>query len=54
MFENLTPAEYDTLLRQDFATFAARCFHDLNPAGRAGDELAYRGHRRQARSGAPG
>src|SRR5436853_5171847 len=31
MFENLTPAEYETLLRQDFETFAARCFHDLNP-----------------------
>ena len=28
---NLTRAEYDVLLRQDFATFAARCFHDLNP-----------------------
>src|SRR5258705_7897456 len=31
MIENLTRAEYDVLLRQDFATFAARCFHDLNP-----------------------
>jgi predicted phage terminase large subunit-like protein len=31
MFENLTPAQYETLLRQDFATFAARCFQDLNP-----------------------
>jgi predicted phage terminase large subunit-like protein len=31
MIEDLTPAEYDTLLRQDFGTFAARCFHDLNP-----------------------
>src|SRR5271165_2722225 len=31
MIENLTQAEYDTLLRQDFATFAARCFCDLNP-----------------------
>jgi hypothetical protein len=31
MTEDLTRAEYDTLLRQDFATFAARCFHDLNP-----------------------
>jgi predicted phage terminase large subunit-like protein len=28
---NLTPAEYETLLRQDFSTFAARCFYDLNP-----------------------
>ena len=27
----MTRAEYDVLLRQDFVTFAARCFHDLNP-----------------------
>src|ERR1700681_2405779 len=31
MIENLTRAEDNTLLRQDFSTFAARCFHDLNP-----------------------
>src|ERR1700732_5142381 len=31
MFENLTPAEYQVLLRQDFVSFAARCFQDLNP-----------------------
>ena len=31
MIENLTRAEYDTLLRQDFGRFAARCFNDLNP-----------------------
>jgi hypothetical protein len=31
MIVGLTPAEYETVLRQDFATFAARCFHDLNP-----------------------
>jgi hypothetical protein len=31
MIENPTPAEYETLLRQDFASFAARCFYDLNP-----------------------
>src|SRR2546430_1051447 len=31
MIENLTRAEYETLLRQDLGTFAARCFHDLNP-----------------------
>jgi hypothetical protein len=31
MIENLTRAEYDALLRKDFALFAARCFHDLNP-----------------------
>ena len=24
-------AEYQALLRQDFPTFAARCFHQLNP-----------------------
>ena len=29
--DNLTPTEYETLLRQDFSTFAARCFHNLNP-----------------------
>ena len=31
MIANLTPAEYHSLLRQDFSTFAARCFYDLNP-----------------------
>jgi hypothetical protein len=31
MIESLTRAEYETLLRQDFATFASRCFYDLNP-----------------------
>ncbi len=31
MIENLTRAQYGTVLRQDFATFAARCFYDLNP-----------------------
>src|SRR5712672_3047376 len=31
MFENLTRAEYEVLLRHDFATFAGRCFQDLNP-----------------------
>src|SRR5690348_2662654 len=31
MFENLTRAEYEVLLRHDFASFAARCFQDLNP-----------------------
>src|SRR5438046_3755867 len=31
MVEDLTPVEYEVLLRQDFASFAARCFHDLNP-----------------------
>ena len=34
MFKNLTPAEYEVLLRHDFATFAMRCFHDLNPQTR--------------------
>jgi hypothetical protein len=31
MIENLTRAHYDALLRHDFTTFAARCFHELNP-----------------------
>ena len=31
MFDNLTRAEYEFLLRHDFATFAGRCFQDLNP-----------------------
>src|SRR6201997_369627 len=31
MIEDLTRTEYDALLRTDFALFAARCFHDLNP-----------------------
>jgi len=30
MFKNLTPAEYEVLLRHDFTTFAGRCFQDLN------------------------
>jgi len=30
MFED-PRAEYETMLRQDFGTFAARCFYDLNP-----------------------
>src|SRR2546423_8686209 len=30
MFETLTRAEYEFLLRQDFATFAGRCFYELN------------------------
>ena len=31
MIENLTRAEYDVVLRNDFTLFAGRCFHDLNP-----------------------
>jgi hypothetical protein len=31
MFEDPTRAKYETMLRQDFTTFAARCFYDLNP-----------------------
>ena len=31
MFENLTRAEYEVLLRHDLTTFAGRCFQDLNP-----------------------
>jgi hypothetical protein len=34
MLENLTSVEYEVLLRQDFTTFAARCFRDLNPQTR--------------------
>src|SRR2546421_6994187 len=34
MIENLTRAEYETLLRQDLGTFAGRCFKDLNPQTR--------------------
>jgi hypothetical protein len=30
MIENLT-REHDTVLRQDFVTFAVRCFRNLNP-----------------------
>src|SRR6201993_2816520 len=40
MIENPTPAEYETMLRQDFSTFAARCFYDLNPQA----ELAMNWH----------
>jgi hypothetical protein len=28
---DLAPGEYDAVLRQDLASFAARCFSDLNP-----------------------
>ncbi|MBV9374333.1 MAG: phage terminase large subunit [Alphaproteobacteria bacterium] len=31
MSENLTWGEYEVLLRHDLATFAGRCFQDLNP-----------------------
>ena len=31
MIENLTRAEYEVLLRQDFAIFVGRCFPELNP-----------------------
>jgi predicted phage terminase large subunit-like protein len=31
MIANLSPIEYEALLRQDLSTFAARCFDDLNP-----------------------
>src|SRR3954470_23477704 len=34
MLENLTRAEYEILLRHDFATFAGRCFSELNPQTR--------------------
>ena len=38
--KNLTQTEYEVLLRHDFATFAGRCFHDLNPQA----ELAMNWH----------
>jgi hypothetical protein len=31
MIEDPTRAEYEAVLRQDFTTFVARCFHELNP-----------------------
>jgi len=31
VIEDLTRVEYEALLRQDFTTFVAYCFHDLNP-----------------------
>ena len=40
MIENLTRAQYEVLLRHDFATFAGRCFPDLNPQA----ELAMNWH----------
>jgi predicted phage terminase large subunit-like protein len=40
MSENLTPVEYEVLLRHDFATFVMRCFYDLNPQA----ELAMNWH----------
>ena len=40
MFKNLTPAEYQVLLRHDFVSFAARCFQELNPQA----ELAMNWH----------
>lgn len=40
MTDNLTAAQYQAVLRQDFVTFAARCFHELNPQA----ELAMNWH----------
>ena len=31
MIEDLTPDQYEAALREDFASFVARCFCDLNP-----------------------
>jgi hypothetical protein len=31
MIEDLTRAQYDAVLREDFASFVPRCFYDLNP-----------------------
>jgi len=40
MIEDLTRAQYEAALRNDFALFAARCFHQLNPQA----ELAMNWH----------
>ena len=40
MIENLTRTQYETVLRHDLASFAARCFHNLNPQA----ELAMNWH----------
>src|ERR1700756_3602229 len=40
MIEELTRAQYEAALRNDFALFAARCFHQLNPQA----ELAMNWH----------
>ena len=40
MIEQLTRAEYDALLRQDFMRFVERCFYELNPQA----ELALNWH----------
>ena len=40
MIEEVTRAQYDAALRNDFALFAARCFHQLNPQA----ELAMNWH----------
>ena len=37
---DLSPSEYDAILRSDFGFFAQRCFHDLNPQA----ELAMNWH----------
>jgi hypothetical protein len=29
--KELTPSQYEVVLRHDFATFAGRCFQELNP-----------------------
>src|SRR5262245_16472164 len=52
MSEELTRAEYQAVLRQDFTTFVARLLPRTQSAGRAGDELAPGSHRRQADRGA--
>jgi hypothetical protein len=57
MIENLTREQYDTVLRQGFVTFTARCFHDLKgkaswlpPAsGRPRGPGLPAGHRRPAK-----
>ena len=40
MIEDLTLAQYEAALREDFATYVARCFSELNPQA----ELAMNWH----------
>ena len=51
---DLSPCEYKAILRSDLRLFRAALFLRAEPAGRVRDELAHRGHRRQADRGARG
>ncbi len=54
MSEDLTFAEYALVLREDFASFVARCFCDLNPQAKLAMNWHLEGHRREVDGGAPG